>query len=227
MAEDRLAGEGFSALISKQSSEEDSSKQQLVRVQERLREESLNSSTIQALLGNELINQLKLPNSAKRVKAIVDIKKVVQSKLTKITSQTAGTLLEPLSQLSNVLLKDNDSDVYMEALNFLKFMVGGLAPHLSAFEMHLLIGTSVSALVNNNAGENVRAQLASNKVIIFCAKHTSIGSFVVAKEVVKLIERNNKSDGDDKHDILIRLYGILQMLLQQFSIVLCYQPAFY
>jgi hypothetical protein len=69
-------------------------------------------------------------------------------------------------------------------------------------------------------------------VIIFFAKHANIGSFVVAKEVVKLIERSNRtnlnSETDEKRiDNLLRLYGILQMLLSQFSIVLCYQPAFY
>lgn len=175
----------------------------------------------------ELLNQLKLPNAAKRVKSIVEIKKVIQIQLTKITTQSAGALLDPLSMLSSLLLKDSDPEVYMESLTFLKFIVTGLAPHLSAFDLHLLIGSSLNALVNNNAGENVRTQLASNKVIIFCAKHTSVGSFVVAKEVLKLVERCNKSETDDKQDQLIRLYGILQMLLQQFSIVLCYQPAFY
>ena len=35
--------------------------------------------------------------------------------------------------------------------------------------------------------------MSSNKAIIFFAKHNNIGSFVVAKEVIKLIERANKS----------------------------------
>lgn len=64
--------------------------------------------------------------------------------------------------------------------------------------------------------------------MIFFAKHTNVGSFVVAKEVVKLIERSNKAASSPEGcDTLLKLYGILQMLLQQFSIVLCYQPQFY
>lgn len=31
----------------------------------------------------------------------------------------------------------------------------------------------------------------------------------------------------EKKAVLLRFYGILQLLLQQFSIVLCYQPEFY
>ena len=35
--------------------------------------------------------------------------------------------------------------------------------------------------------------MASDKVIVYFAKHTNIGSLVVAKEVLKNIERLNKS----------------------------------
>ena len=38
----------------------------------------------------------------------------------------------------------------------------------------------------------MRIRLASDKVIIYFAKHNNIGSFVVAKEVLKNIERINK-----------------------------------
>ena len=38
----------------------------------------------------------------------------------------------------------------------------------------------------------MRIRLASDKVIIFFAKHNNIGSFVVAKEVLKNIERINR-----------------------------------
>lgn len=39
----------------------------------------------------------------------------------------------------------------------------------------------------------MRARVASDKVIVYFAKHTNIGSLVVAKEVLKNIERMNKS----------------------------------
>ena len=38
----------------------------------------------------------------------------------------------------------------------------------------------------------MRIRLASDKVIIYFAKHNNIGSFVVAKEVLKNIERINR-----------------------------------
>lgn len=65
-------------------------------------------------------------------------------------------MLEPLSMLSSILLKDSEPDVYMESLNFLNFIVGGIAQHLSSFDLHLLVGSSLNALMTNNAGDNVR-----------------------------------------------------------------------
>lgn len=38
------------------------------------------------------------------------------------------------------LLRDDNVDVYLEALNLLKFIVGNLAPNLSALDLHLMIG---------------------------------------------------------------------------------------
>lgn len=79
--------------------------------------------------------------------------------------------------------------------------------------------------------------MASDKVIVYLSKHTNIGSLVVAKEILKNIERINRSlntfksqketnpadeKDEEKKQTLARTYGILQMLLQQFSIVLCY-----
>ena len=39
----------------------------------------------------------------------------------------------------------------------------------------------------------MRARVSSDKVIVYFAKHTNIGSLVVAKEVLKNIERLNRS----------------------------------
>jgi hypothetical protein len=50
----------------------------------------------------------------------------------------------------------------------------------------------------------------------------------VAKEILKNIERLNKSafgkgdDLEDRRQTLIRFISMLQILVQQFSIVLCY-----
>ena len=70
--------------------------------------------------------------------------------------------------------------------------------------------------------------MQSDKVVVYFAKHANIGSVVVAKEILKNIERLNKSafgkgdDLEDRRQTLIRFISMLQILVQQFSIVLCY-----
>lgn len=69
----------------------------------------------------------------------------------------------------------------------------------------------------------MRGRVSSDKVIVYFAKHTNIGSLVVAKEVLKNIERFNKSinllkqkEGqpldekeEEKKQTLSRIYTIL------------------
>ena len=136
---------------------------------------------------------LKLPNPKKRLRAIVDIKKAIQKKISSLSAFSAKNMLEPISQLVRQLLKDDNSEVYLESLNLLKFIVGSLAPLLSALDLHLLMGSFLSVIVNNTNSGNIRISVASDKVIIFFAKHNNIGSFIVAKEVLKNIERINKA----------------------------------
>ena len=81
--------------------------------------------------------------------------------------------------------------------------------------------------------------MASDKVIIFFAKHNNIGPFIVAKDINKNIEKcvkavqciPKKEDQQvvlqDKKPTLLRFLSILQLLFQHFSIVLCYQADFY
>ncbi len=80
------------------------------------------------------------------------------------------------------------------------------------------------AVIVSGQNSNMKARIASDKVIVYFAKHTNIGSLVVAKEVLKNIERLNKSawlktqsvveeSADEKRNVLSRFYGILQMLL--------------
>ena len=91
------------------------------------------------------------------------------------------------------LLKDDSQEVYLEALNLLKFIVGSLAPHLTGLDLHLMIGQFIGLIVNNAGSSNMRIRVASDKVIIYFAKHSNIGSFIVAKEVLKNIERIGKA----------------------------------
>ena len=67
----------------------------------------------------------------------------------------------------------------------------------------------------------MKARIASDKVIVYFAKHTNVGSLVVAKEELKNIERFNRSapskvdeQWEDKKLTLTRFYSILQMILQ-------------
>ena len=147
-------------------------------------------------------------------------------------------MVEPMQILLRELLKDENTDVYLEALNLLKFIVGSLATHMSALDLHLMMGQFISLTVTNASSANMRIRVASDKVIIFFAKHSNIGSYIVAKEVLKNIERTNRAivipppasmspqdaltELSQKKEILVRHYNILHMLLQQFSIVLCY-----
>jgi len=61
--------------------------------------------------------------------------------------------------------------------------------------------------------------MASDKVIIFFAKHNNIGPFIVAKDVIKNIEKITKaiqanSDiAQDKKGALMRFYNILFLLI--------------
>jgi hypothetical protein len=69
------------------------------------------------------------------------------------------------------LLTDDAAEVYLEALNLLKYVVGSLAPHLSSLDLHLMMGSFIGLIVNNTVSGNMRIRVASDKVIVFFAKH--------------------------------------------------------
>ena len=56
---------------------------------------------------DDLISRLKLPNPKRRLKAIVDIKKLIQKKFATISAVQAREMLEPLQLLVRELLKDD------------------------------------------------------------------------------------------------------------------------
>ena len=134
-----------------------------------------------------------MPNPKKRLRAIVEIKKIIQKKLATVSSATAKDMAEPMQILLRELLRDENTEVYLEALNLLKFIVGSLASHLSALDMHLMMGQFISLTVTNASSANMRIRVSSDKVIVYFAKHSSIGSLVVAKEVLKNVERTNRA----------------------------------
>ena len=57
----------------------------------------------------------------------------------------------------------------------------------------MMIGQFIGLIVTNAGTGNMRIRVASDKVIIYFAKHSNIGSFIVAKEVLKNIERISKA----------------------------------
>jgi hypothetical protein len=131
-------------------------------------------------------------------------------------------------------LADEDPEIYMETLNMLRAVVGALVPHMSTLDVHLMLGSFIGVIVSNTVSGNIRTQMASDKVIIFFAKHGNIGPFVVAKDILKNIEKSIKAVQvilkkeeqlaciQDKKPTILRFLSILQLLLQHFSIVLCY-----
>ena len=121
----------------------------------------------------------------------------------------------------------------------LRAVVGALVPHMSTLDVHLMLGSFIGVIVANTVSGNIRTQISSDKVIIFFAKHSNIGPFVVAKDILKSIEKCIKAVQvvtkrdeqlqvlQDKKATILRFLSILQLLLQHFSIVLCYQVEFY
>lgn len=185
------------------------------------------------------MDALKLPNPKKRLKAIVEIKKAIQKQMVNISQKSARDMFDPLSLLIRQLLQDDNAEIYLETLNLLKFVVGSLAPHLSTLDLHLMLGSFIGVIISNTVTGNMRTSMASDKVIIFFAKHNNIGPFVVAKDILKSIEKilkalqviNAKEEQvqvlQEKKPSLMRFINVIQLLLQHFSIVLCYQSDFF
>jgi len=191
--------------------------------------------SILKLFDQETIEMLKSSNPKKRQKALVNIKKTVSQLTVGLSEKKAKELSEPITHLMRQILSDENSEVYLEALKIVKFIISSFAPHLGALDLHILIGSFIGIIVSNTVSSNVRIQVASDKVVIFFAKHNNIGPFVVARDIVKNIEKiskaievsgNKKETFSDKKSFLTRFLSILLLLVNQFSIVLCYESDF-
>ena len=223
-------------------SEESIQKQNVQRAQSMIRDQLLSQSNLKLVVEGieDHLQTLRNPNTKKRLEAIHEIKRAISKKIVgvKMDSNKARELFDPLSMLMRQLLQDENPDIYLESLNLLKFIVSSLAPSLSSLDLHLMMGSFIGIIVQNSAsGSNMRVQLSSDKVIVFFAKHNNIGPSIVAKEINKNIHKINQlvlnasaqkqEILNDKKVTLLRFYSILHLLLQQFSIVLCYQNDFY
>lgn len=145
--------------------------------------------TIVKMFGEEIIETLKSGNPKKRLKALVEIKKIVSKATVNLTDKKAKEISEPITYLMRQILSDENAEVYLEALKIVKFIISSLAPHLGALDLHILIGSFIGIIVSNTVSSNLRIQLSSDKVIIFFAKHSNIGPFVVARDIIKNIEK--------------------------------------
>ena len=188
------------------------------------------------ILGKENCDMLKASNPKKRQKALVEVKKAVSKLTVNLNDKKAKELSDPITHLMRQILSDESSEVYLEALKIVRFIISSLAPHLGALDLHILIGSFIGIIVSNTVSSNVRIQVASDKVVIFFAKHNNIGPFVVARDIVKNIEKitfaiersgpKKKEVFNEKKSFLTRFLSILLLLVNQFSIVLCYESDF-
>jgi len=90
-------------------------------------------------------------------------------------------------------LQVENSEIYLEALNFLKFIVSSFSPFLSSLDLHLMMGSFIGLIIQNSVTANIRAQVSTDKIIIFFAKNKNIGSLLIAKEICKNIDKINKN----------------------------------
>lgn len=93
--------------------------------------------------------------------------------------------------LMRQLMQDEDSEIYLESLNLLKYIVGSLSPHLSKLDLHLMLGSFIGLIVQNSLNTSMRVQVQTDKVIVYFAKHQNIGSFVIAREITKSLDKIN------------------------------------
>lgn len=110
-----------------------------------------------------------------------------------MSQDKARELFESLSILLRHLLQVENSEIYLEALNFLKFIVSSFSPFLSSLDLHLMMGSFIGLIVQNSVTANIRAQVSTDKIIIFFAKNKNIGSLLIAKEICKNIDKINKN----------------------------------
>ena len=188
------------------------------------------------LFGDDIIEMLKSANPKKRLKGLTEVKKIVSKMTVNLTDKKAKELADPITYLMRQILSDESGEVYLEALKIVRFIITSLAPNLGTLDLHILIGSFIGIIVSNTVSSNVRIQVASDKVVIFFAKHNNIGPFVVARDIIKNIEKisfaiekggtKKKEIFGEKKSFLTRFLSILLLLVNQFSIVLCYEADF-
>ena len=108
------------------------------------------------MFGHEVVALLKSPDTKKRLKGLVDVKKQFTKAAVGLEESKARELFEPITMLMRVVLSDESTDIYLEALKLLKFVVNSLAPHLGSLELHILIGSFVGIIVSNTVSSNMR-----------------------------------------------------------------------
>ena len=67
-------------------------------------------------------------------------------------------------------------------------VISTLAPYLDSLDLHILIGSFVGMIVST-VTPNMWVQIQVDKVLIFLAKHNNIGPLVVARDVIKNLDK--------------------------------------
>lgn len=100
------------------------------------------------LLGQEVIDNLRSTSSKKNQKGITEVKKIFSKATVNINKQKAKQLFEPISILMRMLLSQQASSMYLDALKLLKYIVSVLAPQLDSLDLNILIGSFVGMIVS-------------------------------------------------------------------------------
>ena len=191
---------------------------------------------ITKIFGDETIEMMKSNNPKARLKALFEIKKEISQITVNLSEKRAKEISEPITYLMRLILGDENAEIYLEALKIVKNITSTLAPHLGSLDLHILVGSFIGIIVSNTVNSSLRIQVASDKVIVLFAKHNNIGPFVVAKDIIKNIEKivtAIKKSGNKKKELYLekssflwRFLSILLLLVNQFSITLWYQADF-
>lgn len=122
------------------------------------------------------------------------------------------------------LLKASMSDprlprqIFERAAALVKLMMQYMAPHVSALDLHMVMGRLVfPALITCAHSSESRVQMATDKLLLFFAKHPRVGAETITRNVVLAVRNSERSP--------LRPICVLRNLLDSFGSVICAQPS--
>ncbi len=149
-------------------------------------------ATLRNLLESGSDSLLNSEDPAQRIKGLVGIKKYIskQESTKEISSDKAHEILDELSMLMRTVLNDTNPDVYLEALQLLKFALNLLLKHLTPFDLQITVNTIISILIPKTiASPNHKIQIATDKFILSLGKESLVGPIIIIKNVFRLLDK--------------------------------------